>query len=145
MNERIALFNSLLIGLTCLVSWLGFRRRDIEEKYIFEPEAILAGKEYHRLVTSAFLHANWGHLLLNMFSLYLFGSSVEYAFGPGHFLLIYFGAVIGGGLLSLLVHRHHVYRSYGASGGVCGIIFAYILLFPGAGIYQFPLPFAIPA
>ena len=145
MNEHIALFNSLLIGLTCLVSWLGFRSREVEEKYIFEPEAILAGKEYHRLVTSAFLHAGWGHLLLNMFSLYLFGSSVEIAFGSANFLLIYFGAVTGGDLLSLYVHRHHEYRSYGASGGVCGIIFAYILLFPGAAIYQPPVPFAIPA
>src|SRR6266581_6098525 len=144
MNERIALFNSLLIGLTCLVSWLGFRRRDIEEKYIFEPEAILAGKEYHRLVTSAFLHAGWGHLLLNMFSLYLFGRSVEIAFGSANFLLIYFGAVIGGDLLSLYVHRHHEYRAYGASGGVCGIIFAYILLFPGASISSFLLPVSVP-
>src|SRR3989454_8082833 len=145
MNDSLALSNSLLIGLTCLASWLGFRSRAVEEKYIFEPEPILAGKEYYRLVTSGFLHAGWGHLLLNMFSLYLFGSSVELALGSGHFLLIYFGAVIGGNLLSLYIHRHHEYRAYGASGGVCGIIFAYVLLFPGAGIYHFPLPFAIPA
>src|SRR2546426_248007 len=145
MNDSLALSNSLLIGLTCLASWLGFRSRAVEEKYIFEPEPILAGKEYYRLVTSGFLHAGWGHLLLNMFSLYLFGSSVELALGSKHFLLIYFGAIIGGNLLSLYAHRHHDYRAYGASGGVCGIIFAYILLFPGGGIYQFPIPFAIPA
>jgi hypothetical protein len=50
-----------------------------------------------------------------------------------------------GNLLSLYVHRHHDYRAYGASGGVCGVIFAYILVFPGATLFQAPLPFPIPA
>jgi len=145
MFESSAVCNLLVIGLTCLISWRGFRSRAVEENYVFEPEAILARKEYYRLVTSGFLHADLWHLLINMFSLYMFGQSVELVLGPGNFLLIYFGSVIGGGLLSLYVHRHHAYRAYGASGGVCGIIFAYILLFPGAGIYQFPVPFAIPA
>jgi len=144
MNEPIALCNALTIGLTCLVSWLGFRSRSFEEKYIFEPEAILAGKEYYRLLTSGFLHAGWWHLGVNMLSLYLLGSVVELYFGAGHFLLIYFGAIVGGNVLSVYVHRHHEYRAYGASGGVCGIIFAYILLFPGASISQFLMPFAIP-
>jgi membrane associated rhomboid family serine protease len=144
MNEPIALCNALIIGVTCLVSWLGFRSRAFEEKYIFEPEAILAWKEYYRLLTSGFLHVGWWHLLVNMVSLYLLGRYVELLFGAGHFLLIYFGSIIGGNLLSVYVHRHHEYRAYGASGGVCGIIFAYILLVPGASISQFPMPFAIP-
>src|SRR6266581_7311891 len=145
MNEPIALCNALVIGLTCVVSWLGFKSHAFEAKYIFEPEAILAWKEYYRLLTSGFLHAGWWHLLVNMLSLYLIGRYVEFSFGAGHFLMIYFGAIVGGNVLSLYVHRHHEYRAYGASGGVCGIIFAYILLFPGAAIYQPPVPFAIPA
>src|SRR3989442_4929370 len=115
MNEPSALFTSLLMLLTGVFSYLGFRNRAVEEKYIFHPASILAGKEYHRLVTSAFLHADWGHLLFNMLSLYLFGRAVEFALGPGHFLLIYFGAIVGGNLLSLYVHRHHYYFSYAAS------------------------------
>jgi membrane associated rhomboid family serine protease len=144
MNEPIALCNLLLIAATGLVSYLGFRSREFEEKYIFHPERILAGKEYYRLVTSAFLHANWRHLGLNMLSLYLFGGPVEFFVGKAQFLLIYFGAVIGGDLLSLFVHRHHEYRSYGASGGVCGIIFAYLLLFPGSSIGMYYLPVHVP-
>ena len=76
-----------------------------------------------------------------MVSLYLFGRTFEWSLGKTDFLLIYFGSVIGGSLLSLYVHRHHDYLAYGASGGVCGIIFAYLLLFPGAGI---SLYFAVP-
>jgi len=144
MNGSVALWSWLVIGLTCLVSWLSFRSRAVEEKYIFEPRAILAWKEYYRLVTSAFLHANWWHLLCNMVSLYFFGPVLETVYGPQRFLLIYFGSVIGGDLLSLYVHRHHEYRSYGASGGVCGVIFASILLFPGMSIASFPLPIPIP-
>ncbi len=127
-----------------MVSYLGFRSGAFEERYIFDPQRILAGKEYYRLVTAGFLHADWGHLLLNMVSLYLFGNLVEANFGAAQFLLIYFGAVIGGNLLALYVHRQHEYRAYGASGGVCGIIFAFILLFPGARISPFYFTLPVP-
>jgi membrane associated rhomboid family serine protease len=143
MTEPIPIFNFLIIGLTTLMSWLAFRNPVLEDKYIFEPRAILADKEYYRLVSSAFLHSGWGHLLLNMISLYFFAGPLENMFGARDFLMIYLGAIIGGDLLSLYVHRHHDYRAYGASGGVCGVIFAYLLLFPGASIQQFGLP-AIP-
>jgi membrane associated rhomboid family serine protease len=141
MSEPVALCSILLILVTVVVSYAGFRYPGVEEKYIFRPESILADKEYYRLVTSAFLHAGWGHLLWNMVGLYLFGGTLEWALGRTNFLLVYFGSVIGGNLLSLYVHRHHDYLAYGASGGVCGVIFAYILLFPGAGI---SLYFAVP-
>ena len=42
------------------------------------------------------------------------------------------------------MHRHHEYRALGASGGVCGIMFASILLFPGAGVMMFFIPLPIP-
>jgi membrane associated rhomboid family serine protease len=141
MNEPLAWCSLLLIAVTCAVSYAGFRNPEVEEKYIFRPESILAGKEYYRLVTSAFLHSGWGHLVWNMVGLYVFGRLIEWSLGVKDLLLIYFGAVIGGGLLSLYVHRHHDYLAYGASGGVSGIVFAYLLLFPGAGI---ALYFAVP-
>src|SRR5258708_56222 len=144
MTSQIELCTALTILVTGVVSYLGFRSAAVEEKYIFEPEKILAWKEYYRVVTSGFLHADWRHLLLNMISLYLFGNAIEGYFGRWEFLLIYFGAIVGGGLLSLYVHRHHQYRAYGASGGVCGIIFAHILLFPGSGVAPFFLPFYMP-
>src|SRR5256886_3561690 len=113
----------LLIVVTCVFSYQGFKSFTFERKYIFSPEAILAGKQYHRLVSSAFLHADWRHLIFNMVSLYLFGSGLELFLGKAQFLLVYFGSIVGGDLLSLYVHRHHVYYAYGASGGVSGVIF----------------------
>jgi membrane associated rhomboid family serine protease len=141
MHEPTAICTSLLILATCVASYLGFRNQAVEAKYIFSPERILLGKEYYRLVTSAFLHSGWGHLLWNMVGLYSFGRTLEWSLGWADFLLIYFGSVIGGNLLSLYVHRHHEYAAYGALGGVCGVIFAYLLLFPGAGV---ALYFALP-
>ncbi len=143
MNEPLALCSFVLILATVAVSYAGFRDPRLEEKLIVRPQSILAGKGYYRRVTSAFLHAGWSHLLWNMVGLYCFGRVLEWSLGPAGFLLIYFGSVIGGDLLSLYVHRHHDYAAYGASGGVCGLVFAYILLFPGAGIGLYlvvPLP-----
>lgn len=144
MDGPLGICNGVIILVTGVVSVLAFGNRALEEKLIFHPESILAWKQYYRLVTSGFLHADWQHLVLNMISLYFFGDRVELFLGQGPFLLIYFGAIVGGNLLSLYVHRHHEYLAYGASGGVCGIIFAHILLFPGVGVYLFFIPLAIP-
>src|SRR5215831_19608115 len=143
MNEPTFSCTMLLMLITGITSYFGFRSYAVEEKYIFNPERILAGKEYYRLVTSALLHADWRHLILNLITLYCFGGPIETFLGKWQFLLIYFGAVIGGDLLSLYIHRSHEYRAYGASGGVCGLVFAYILMFPGSGI-SFFIPIAIP-
>jgi membrane associated rhomboid family serine protease len=126
------------MAVTVLVSLQGFRDPAFVEKFIFCPQAILRDKEYYRLITSGFLHADWPHLFFNMFSLYSFGKGIEWFFRPATLLLIYFTSIIGGNLLSLFLHRHHVYKAYGASGGVCGVIFASIFL-TGSDVYLFVL------
>jgi membrane associated rhomboid family serine protease len=140
-----SVFTILVIAATAYISFLGFKHPQFVEHYIFCPQYILRDKQYYRLVTSGFLHADWQHLTFNMFSLYAFGHIIEYQYGPLILIGIYFASIIGGNFLSLLVHRHHVYQAYGASGGVCGIIFAYIFLFPGGGISMFFVPVSIPA
>jgi membrane associated rhomboid family serine protease len=145
MNEPLAYCNFAIILATVCFSYLGFQSAAFEEKYIFRPESILAHKQFYRLLTSGFLHADWRHLLWNLISLFLFGRMIEFMIGVPKFLLIYLGSILGGNLLSLFIHRHHDYRAYGASGGVCGVIFASIFLFPGGSIYLFPFPMAIPA
>ena len=141
--ERSAVCNWLVILGTCGFSWAGFRLRSFEEKYIFWPQAILGGRQYYRLVTSGFLHANGAHLGMNMLSLYFFGPWIELSYGGMQFLAIYFAAIVGGNLLSLLAHRHDDYRAYGASGGVSGIILAHIFMFPGGSVQFFLVPVPI--
>src|SRR5437016_13494774 len=144
MNGEFAIVTLLLIAVTCAVSYAGFLKPAVVRKYIFNPESILADKEFYRVVTAAFLHADGRHLFFNMLTLFLFGSRLELAYGVPQFLAIYFGAIVGGSLLSLYVHRHHQYLAYGASGGTCGVLFAYILLFPGANIVAFMFPIPLP-
>jgi membrane associated rhomboid family serine protease len=145
MREPLPLVTIAIIVVTGLFSIIGFRSQSFVERFIFCPEYILRDKQAYRLVTSAFLHANWQHLIFNMFSFYAFGRQIELWLGVMPLLAIYFASIVGGSLLSLFLHRHHVYKAYGASGGVCGIIYASIFLFPGSGIYILPLPFPIPA
>jgi membrane associated rhomboid family serine protease len=112
---------------------------------MFSSLSVRRDKEHYRLFSSGFVHANWFHLIFNMLSLYSFARSIELVFGLASFLLIYLGSILGGGLLSLLLYRDRDYRSLGASGGVCGIIFASIFLFPGGAIGAFFGMFVIPS
>jgi membrane associated rhomboid family serine protease len=143
MHEPTAICTYLIIVLTVFCSFMGFRDPAFTEKFIFAPTEILACKQYYRLFTSAFLHADFNHLLTNMISLFLFGTMMETFVGPIQFLVIYFASVVGGDLLSLWLHRHHDYRAYGASGGVCGVVFSYIAMFPQGTItaqWLIPIP-----
>jgi membrane associated rhomboid family serine protease len=144
-NESLATCTVAIIVMTSVYSLIGFRDPGFRDRHLFSVREILAGKQYHRLFTSALLHADWNHLLLNMVSLFLFGRDIELSLGIKQFLLIYSAAIIGGSALSLWVHRNHAYTAYGASGGVCGLVFSYVFLFPGGSIVLFPLPVPVPA
>lgn len=146
MEEPVALVTLAVLLITSGFTALSFKRPDLDlqEKFVFCPRRILAEKEVHRLLSLSLLHADWWHLGVNMLTLYLFGSLIEQIHGPGAFLAIYIGGILGGSLLSLLLHRHHPYTAYGASGGVCGVIFASIFLLPGGSIHLFPIPLPIP-
>jgi membrane associated rhomboid family serine protease len=138
-------FTLTIIIVTVLVSYKGFTNNRFFEDYEFEVDRILIDRQYYRLLTSGFLHTGWTHLVFNMFSLYFFSGAVTLGLGSFNFLLIYFVSMIGGCLLSLLLHRNHgQYSAVGASGAVCGVMFASVALFPDLEIRMFPLPFSIP-
>lgn len=142
--------NSGIIGLILIIanslfSYRGFTNETFFNGYKFEVDKILINKDYKRLITSGFLHVSWSHLIFNMISLYFFSGLIESSLGGIKFLVVYFVSLTGGNLLSLFVHRHHGdYNAVGASGAICGVIFASIALFPGMGIGFFGLPFSIP-
>ena len=129
----------LIILITFIISYKGFNDKNYFGKLVFDVDNILINRQYYRIISSGFLHANWTHLILNMLTVYLFGSGLEDVLGGPLYILLYFGSMIGGELLSLLIHRHNgSYRSVGASGAVCGLIFASIAIFPGMSILFIP-------
>lgn len=136
----------ILIIINVLFSYKGLTNNLFMEGYTFGVDRILINKDYKRLITSGFLHVSWLHLIFNMFSLLAFSGQVESYLGPLQFLIVYMISLIGGNLFALYIHRNHGdYRAAGASGAICGIIFASIALFPGMGIGVFMLPVSIPA
>jgi membrane associated rhomboid family serine protease len=141
----VSIIGLILIAVNCLVSYRGLKNHVFFDDYKFEIDKILISKDYKRLLTSGFLHVSWSHLLFNMLSLFLFSAVLENYLGAISFIAIYFSGLIGGNLLALFVHRHHGdYSSAGASGAICGVIFACIALFPDLGIGLLGLPLSIP-
>lgn len=142
----------ILLLANVIFSYMGFQRQDIFPKYKFEVGPILQRKEYYRMITSGFLHINLAHILMNLLTLYYMGSVLEQMFvmeygvaGSLIYVLIYFGSMIGGDILSLLMHRNHPdYSAVGASGAISGVVFALVLLMPDNFILLFmiiPMPF----
>jgi len=79
--------------------------------------------QYHRLLTSCFLHADFFHLFFNCYALYYIGSQIESFYGKGKYLAIYLLSGIIGGLLSICIHDG---LSLGASGAIFGLFGALV-------------------
>jgi len=121
----------IILGANVLFSIQGFNNRSFFEKYLFQIDPILKGKEYMRLLSSTFLHANYLHLGLNMYVFYTFVVTIQSHFSDYGILNIYVGSLLAGNLLALFIHREHGdYRAVGASGAVSGIVYASIAIFP---------------
>ena len=144
MNELQAPATLIVVAVTVLVSIRGFQRPEFAVRYLLDPRAVLGG-QWERVVTSGFLHGGWVHLFFNMYTLWSFGSLLEMVYGPVPLLAIHFAGIVGGSLVSVVLHRHDVYRALGASGGVSGVVFAAIFLFPGGSVQLMFIPIPIPS
>jgi membrane associated rhomboid family serine protease len=101
------------------------------------------------LVTSMFLHGSVGHVLFNMWFLWIFGNNVEEAYGHVGYLLLY---VIGGLAATgayVALNPEATVPLVGASGAVAVAMGAYVVLFPGhrvlslVGWFLLPVPAAV--
>lgn len=121
----------IIIVITCVISYVGFQQPEFFQKYKFEVGSIQRRKEYIRLLSAGFLHADFIHLFLNMYVLYAFGPFVIAQFGTVGFLIIYIASILLGNLFCLYHYRNvPFYSAIGASGGVSGLIFAAVSLDP---------------
>jgi len=139
-----------LIAITVLVSWQAWERTSLFDRLILWPPAVERRREFDRLLSYGFIHANGMHLAFNMITLYAFGRLMEMYFSaritPLGYLLFYLSALVVSILPTYLRHRRDAdYRSLGASGAVSAVLFAAILLDPWMGIYLFFVPIPIPA
>lgn len=126
----------LLIAANVVFSMIGFSNKDLENKTIGWPYYTKRQNQYYRFITAGFLHADWMHLIFNMFTFFFFGAAVENIFnnglgGPVAYLALYFAGLIVANIPSFIKHKDDPdYRSLGASGAVSAVVFAALLFNP---------------
>ena len=96
---------------------------------------ILPVPENVTLVSYMFLHCNWMNLIGNMLFLWVFGDNVEDAVGHFKFLIFFLLCGIGAGLLHTVMMTGSDRPLVGASGGVAGVIAAYLMLHPKVNVW----------
>ncbi len=135
----------LIIFANIAASFKAFQDDYFFRKYEFHIQSIKSGEKF-RMLTSGFLHVDIPHLAFNMITFYFFAPFLTNHLNDLGFVVIYFGSLVGGSLLSLWYHNNQsYYRAVGASGAVSGVIFATIMLFPELNLYLFFIPIPIPA
>ncbi|MEO7174607.1 MAG: rhomboid family intramembrane serine protease [Saprospiraceae bacterium] len=143
---------TILCIIITLISIVGFSKPDIIANFSHYPYKEKRANQFYRMLSSGFLHANWIHLLINIYVLWSFGNMVESLFvqilgemkGSVMFLLLFIGGMIFADLPTYAKHKDNPsYSSIGASGAVSSIVFALILFSPLSmfGIYGvIPVP-----
>lgn len=142
----------IIIIATCGISLMAFFNEKVFDDLIFYPPAITERKQYYRFFTCGLIHANYGHLFFNMYSLYMFGEYVESQFenvfganGKWLYLLMYVSALAVCLLPTYNKNKHNSnYRSLGASGAVSAVVFAFMFLEPLRKIGIIFIPVMIP-
>jgi membrane associated rhomboid family serine protease len=114
------------------------------ETFGFEPAR--AASRPWSLLTYALLHGSLLHLLFNMLGLFMFGPPVESSLGGRRFLRLCLVSALSGAAVSLAfaaVTGHGVI--IGASAAVFGVMLAFVLDWPDAPVFVFPLPIPVRA
>lgn len=128
----------ILVIITSAISIYAFNNYGLMDKLLLNPYRVTRKNEYYRFVTSGFVHADFGHLIFNMLSLWFVGEGIERLFaflfgasGTFYYLLLYILGIIVADIPTFLKHRKNAnYNSLGASGGVAAVLFAAILYSP---------------
>lgn len=121
----------------------------------------------YQVITHMFMHGGLGHLIFNMFGLWMFGSILEKVWGPKRFLLFYLICGIAAALVQMAFYTYSFWQidhlvlnaedqafyqqqlriacTVGASGAIMGLLGAFGYLFPNTELIVFPLPVPVKA
>jgi len=132
----------IIVIITTIISVSAFSNRALFARLQFNPYQVYHRREWYRIITHGFLHANWAHLIINMLVLFSFGSAVEGAFRAISFhtwmkhptlwyVIFYLISLVISSLTTLRKHKDDVwYNSVGASGAVSAVLFCSIFFDP---------------
>ncbi|HQE92551.1 MAG TPA: rhomboid family intramembrane serine protease [Anaerolineae bacterium] len=88
--------------------------------------------DYLPFVSNMFLHGGWLHLILNMWTLWIFAPAVEDRLGSVRFLAFYLIAGIAASFAHAVFNANSTLPALGASGAIAGVIGCYVRMFPFA-------------
>ena len=147
MFESGQLGASLIFTATIAISLAGlFVAPAIIEKSLFRPYWFLRGKQRASVIMSGFVHADLGHLLMNMVTFWFFGFPLEARIGTLPFVVLYAIGLVASSIYTLYRHANERdYATLGASGAIAALLFAYIVYDPLSTLYIIPFPVPIPA
>lgn len=135
-NPYITPVNTILAALNIIVFFVLDLMGDTEDAVFMlahgamYPPAVLLEGQWYRLLTSAFLHFGFQHLVNNMIMLVCLGSYLERALGKVKYIIFYLAAAVGSSLVSLgiMLYTGNIAVSAGASGAIFGIIGALLYM-----------------
>ena len=132
----------VIVIITSAVSVAAFSNRTLFDRLQFNPYQVYHRREWYRIITHGFLHANWTHLIINMLVLFSFGRTIEAAFQIMSFrtwmkfpmlwyVAFYLLSLVISSLTTLRKHKDDIwYNSVGASGAVSAALFCSIFFYP---------------
>ena len=109
-----------------------------------KPNIMTKPPEFYRMVTAAWLHAGWIHVLGNIIVVALVGVPLEQRLGPRRWIVAYCLGFMGGNIAWILTHPDSSLPAIGASGAAFGLLGTYMACWPDDKI-EFPLLFLIRA
>ncbi len=141
----------LLVGSAAptLAGWIGY--------YSWLRPVMVTHGYIYQLISYSFFHSGLFHILFNMLTLWMFGSTLESEWGHRQFLEFYFFCVVGAGLVTMAIAYAGLIPALsflgiapttptvGASGGIYGVMLAFAVLHGDQEFMMFPLPFTIRA
>jgi len=146
----------IILAFTVIISILAFNNNETFSKLLLNPYAVIHRKEYYRVFSHGFIHADWTHLIVNMIVLYSFGSAVEKYFnylaseGLMHFpklwfTFLYLAGIVVSSITTIYKNRDNsYYNCVGASGAASAVLFCSIFFSPlksGVNLYFIiPMP-----
>ncbi len=145
MEQDYFNLSNIIIVVTALISYYALNNYPFFEKAAFRPYMIKHNREWWRWVTNGFIHIDYGHLFVNMLSLYFFGRNLLYYLeavigdlSSILFVIFYISAIAVSGIYSYVRHKDDfAYSAVGASGAVSAVIFSCILFDPFSKIYLY--------
>ena len=136
-RRTVPIVTFVLIALNALVFFLELSAgENFIQQWAFVPGRFSANPiaEVTTIFSAMFMHGGWMHLGGNMLYLWIFGDNVEDEFGRVKFVVFYLLCGIAATFAQYVFNPQSVLPNVGASGAIAGVLGAYILMFPRAGV-----------